>query len=254
MMLPCTGGPTCSDLRYRNRIDHVDQSSRMLRQQTREPWREASADHHRSLSSSSQTVKGQKIACILGSITDGNDMGARLERSLSGLSMMPGRRGQDHDGGGDPGPFVEPTIGILERFEHSPRSIGVGVMEQQLSAGAELAGNMGASGAQTYDGDRHQRRSGPDTSRQPPSRGGTPPVPRKRKKAASIPAIDSAATTLRNNPTMNPGYRDLETLSGPGDHASAGPSQSVGDAKCSTSFVGLSGRSLDHIHESVFRQ
>ncbi len=52
------------------------------------------------------------------------------------------------------------------------------------------------------NGDVAHRRSVPVTSRQPSVCGGTPPVPRMRNRAATIPVIDSAATTRRTNMNM----------------------------------------------------
>src|SRR5947207_549621 len=62
----------------------------------------------------------------------------------------------------------------------------------QAVVGVELPGGSGAYGAGADDDGPHcYRRSVPDSSRQPPPFGGTPPVPRRRM----TPAIAAAANT-----------------------------------------------------------
>ena len=65
------------------------------------------------------------------------------------------------------------------------------------------------------------RRSEPVTSRQPSVCGGTPPVPRMRNRAATIPVIDSAATTRRTNMNIQRPYPGNLNRQAPTDSSEA---------------------------------
>ena len=94
---------------------------------------------------------------------------------------------------------------LAEDFGHRREIVRPWIGEHQAShAGGrcKLAGRSRSHRPEANDGNVHQSRFGPVSSRQPPERGGTPPLPLSRSTAAVIPARPSATMARRRKVTV----------------------------------------------------
>ncbi len=203
VMLSSAGGTTGAGLGHVDLVDGAESDCGVAGQETAEPGRERGASDDVATPLAGFGVEVEEAA-DLGEVVAGRDhIGAPFERSFGHDSVVAGRGGHDHDGG-----IVEqlrtPCGGRRrppQRPGHllGPGHVAVGKHEfAQPVKRVELPSGSGPDGAGAHKDDSHaQRRSGPVSSRQPPFWGGTPPVPRRRRTPATMPAVITATTARR---------------------------------------------------------
>jgi hypothetical protein len=184
-------------------VDLVEQAGGVGGEEVGQPGGEPGANGHGAAPHPGFVVEGEQRPGRAQLVGARHDRSPGLEGPLGLVAVVLAGPGQDHDvvagkvdfGGAD-GRGDGAERGAHRGDEGDP---GVGDGEGgDPRGGGQLPGGPAADGARPEDGDPH-RRSGPDSSRQPPDCGGVPPVPRRRSTAATRPMIPTAMDARRRN-------------------------------------------------------
>ena len=221
-MLASTCWPPGSGLGNGDLCDLVETISSMARQDTGQAGGHTRTDDDGDARGPGCCVEPEEVTNIFQGVAERHHTGPASHRFGSNHTVSARGRGQNQHAG-----LAQHLLGS-SMSDHSDagsnakgdRSLdcfGVDVMDMHDTAGRfeQRTEHMGARGPDPDDG--HivlltivteedvvgHRKSVPVTSRQPSVCGGTPPVPRIRNRAATIPVIDSAATTRRTNMNMS---------------------------------------------------
>ncbi len=206
-MLAGAGGATRAGLRDVDLVDRLETTGGVASQHAREARREPGTDHHGDPPLGRLRIQVQQPSHVVHGVTHRHDGLTPAHEGRRGLDVRAGRAGQDHDVGVH-GLVVagQVDLGVIpERLTQRDDPV-TALLAQHDAFDAfgrhELAGEAGADGAESEDGESHraadQVSSESDNSRQPPSCGGVPPVPRIRSTAATMPAMPRATNARRN--------------------------------------------------------
>ncbi len=199
MMLASASRSSRPTLCHRDELDDIEVICRSPCQQTAQARGEACTDDYRAVRRLGLGTQIEQRGDVTRMIADRHDVAPTPHNRSGKRCVGTPWSSENHDIGllaKCRSRLTIPEISMLECSKHSSL-IDVEEVESFWMAAGELSSSVNASGPESDHGQSHQRRSSSVTSRQPPLRGGVPPVPRKRKKVATMPAIEIAATTLR---------------------------------------------------------
>ncbi len=190
-------------------VHRLEVGGRLGGEHAGEPGREAGPDHDRDATRLGFGTEVEQAPDVVDRIRHRHDRDTPGDERARQLDVQAGR-GREHDHVGLDGCVVRPALtgGLVAQGRgHLVDARRAQVPHHDLLdrvGRGQLAGGTRAAGAQTEDGDAHQRRSSGVSSRQPPRCGGVPPVPRARSTAATMPAIPRATSALRIRVTTTP--------------------------------------------------
>jgi len=205
-------------LGHSNLGDLVETVSGVACQHTGQPRRHAGADHNGYLSRFRRCVEVEQITNIVQRVAERHHAHATLYRCTGDHAMSARRCGQHQHtrlaqqfldcsmandsssaSGAEGHGSIEHLRTCVVDVHHARRRLDE--RTQHMRARCPKADNGHIVGPSIVVRSRFaaHRRSEPVTSRHPSVCGGTPPVPRIRNSAATIPVIDSAATTRRTS-------------------------------------------------------
>ena len=202
VVLAGAGGAGRARLGHVDFGDAVELAGGVTGQYAGEPGCEAGADHDRQGPLGGFGVEVLEKTNGLDVIAGRHDVGAGGECGFGHGSVSVGTGEHNHVGLG--AEFRRPGRNHgrrSERLDDLGRSTRVGVDDTETLDAVgrgELSRGAGARCTNADDDGAHQRRSGPESSRQPPSFGGLPPVPRSRSTPATIPAMPRASRARRS--------------------------------------------------------
>lgn len=189
-------------------LDAVEARCRVGRQHAREPGRETGADDDVPAALAGFGVEGEQRPGLVPRVAHRDDVGAPFQRQLGRGAVSAGPGQDEHVARSQLGREV--VAGARRRTQRGHEGVAAGLAPGQddelgdVGVAVQLPSGAGADCAGPDHDGAHYERSGPESSRQPPPWGGTPPLPRTRSAPATSAAAPNATRARRSALTATP--------------------------------------------------